>query len=75
MDELARSEHDESLRRVVAGMLSTIEIVPAKTHPDHMLPMADTVIRHIRVMDDQINASASVPTTRPEGPTEDPTRY
>ncbi len=44
---------DESLRYIVAGMLSTISFVPSQSHPAEMLSMADSVIHHIRLMSQQ----------------------
>ncbi len=37
----------EPLRYVVAGMLSTIDIIPALNHPEQMLEMADKIISFI----------------------------
>lgn len=45
-----RSNHDESVRHVIAGMLSTIGFTPSQTHPDNMLPMSDLVIHAIQQM-------------------------
>lgn len=59
-----RSPYDEQLRHIVAGMLSTTDFTPAMKHPEYMLPTADLVIRQIRKMDQQMQASASVPMDR-----------
>ncbi len=41
---------NESLRYVIAGLLSTINFVPASSHPESMLEMSDLVIRTVRIM-------------------------
>ena len=48
--EAVRSNHDESVRHVIAGMLSTIGFVPSHTHPEDMLPMSDLVIHAVQQM-------------------------
>ena len=54
----------ESIRYIVAGMLSTIDYVPAQSHPEEMLGLADKIIHHINI------ASGMVPYDSPEGPFE-----
>jgi hypothetical protein len=63
---------DDSLRHVVAGMLSTIDFVPSEVHPGNMVNIAEKVIHHIRVVDSE----TSQPEAQPEGPFEgQDTRY
>ncbi len=45
-----RSVHDEHVRYVVAGLLSTIDFVPSQSHPENMLSISDLVIRTVKVM-------------------------
>ncbi len=45
---------DDSLRHVVAGMLSTIDFVPSEVHPGNMVNIAEKVIHHIRLADSDI---------------------
>lgn len=59
---MAAGAREEGLRRVVAGMLSTTDFKPTEVHPDAMLPMADLVIHHVRLMDSEAS--------QPEGPIE-----
>lgn len=40
----------ESLRYVIAGILSTITVIPAQTHPSEMLEISDLVIQTVRLM-------------------------
>ena len=54
------SEAEETLRHMVAGMLSTIEYTPSQLHPAQMLPMADKVIHHIRTIDTENQMSSQV---------------
>ncbi len=48
--EAVRSNHDESLRHVIAGILSTIGFTPSHSHPTEMLPVSDLVIQAVRLM-------------------------
>ncbi len=48
--EAVRSNHDESVRHVIAGILSTIGFTPSQTHPENMLPMSDLVIHAVQQM-------------------------
>lgn len=58
--ELSSSE--QSLRHVIAGILSTISFVPAQSHPAEMLTVSDLVIRTVRMMgSDQPGAVRSLP--------------
>ncbi len=50
MSQEIYDEEGQRLRHIVAGMLSTIEFTPAELHPGNMLPMADNVIHHIRLL-------------------------
>ena len=68
--EPERSPHDENLRHVVAGMLSTTTYIPSQTHPESMLELADTVIRHIRNTDAGLNQVGSGIDTVSESPTD-----
>jgi len=49
----ARSDNprDEALVNVVAGMISTIEFVPAIHHPDHNVQLAARIVEQIRRWD------------------------
>lgn len=62
---MAAGAREEGLRRVVAGMLSTTNFRPSEDHPEAMLPMADLVIHHVRLMDRE---TVSEPEAQPEGP-------
>ena len=77
--DIDRPLQEEKLRHVVAGMLSTINFVPAQTHPEATLDTADLVILHVRRFDEMHQQShpgavTSVP-QGPKGPTEGPERY
>ena len=48
--EAVRSNHDESLRHVIAGILSTIPFTPSHSHPSEMLTISDLVIQNVRLM-------------------------
>ena len=50
----------ESLRHVIAGILSTITYVPSQTHPTEMLGISDLVIQAVRTMG-QERASTPMP--------------
>ncbi len=70
--DVDRPLQEEKLRHVVAGMLSTINFVPAQTHPEATLDTADLVILHVRRFDEmsqQAGAVRSVPQS-PQGPFE-----
>lgn len=47
------AEPSQSLRYIIAGMLSTIDFKPSEHHPEHMLDMADKVIHHFRLLDSE----------------------
>ncbi len=71
MMEQIHDEEGQRLRHIVAGMLSTIDFTPDQMSPMHMLPMADNVIRHIRLLtsEDVMTAEADpYPVTRAEAP-------
>ncbi len=65
---MAAGAREEGLRRTVAGMLSTIHTRPSELHPEAMLPMADVVIHHIRLMDSETVSEPEE--AHPEGPFE-----
>ena len=65
---MATGAREEGLRRIVAGMLSTIDDRPSELHPEAMLPMADKVIHHIRLLDSE--TVSAEPQMTPEGPFE-----
>ena len=44
------SASEQSLRYVIAGILSTIPFIPAQAHPADMLTVSDLVIRTVRMM-------------------------
>ena len=48
--EAVRSNHDEALRYVIAGILSTISFTPSHSHPSEMLTVSDLVIQTVRLM-------------------------
>ena len=48
--QAVRSNHDEALRHVIAGMLSTISFTPAHSHPSEMLNISDLVIQAVKMM-------------------------
>lgn len=45
-----RSVHEEHVRYIVAGLLSTIDFVPSSSHPENMLGISDLVIHAVTVM-------------------------
>ena len=48
--EAVRSNHDEALRHIIAGILSTISFTPSHSHPSEMLTISDLVIQTVRLM-------------------------
>ena len=67
---MSAGEDTQSLRHIVAGMLSTIDYVPAQAHPEEMLNMADKVIHHVNLFGGAIPGDVRSVSQGPEGPFE-----
>ncbi len=61
---MSAGENAQNVRYIVAGMLSTIDFIPAQSHPEEMLSLADKIIHHINI------ASGIIPHGSPDGPYE-----
>ncbi len=57
----AHSGSNESLRYVIAGILSTINHTPSHSHPSEMLTISDLVIQTVRLMGQEPGGVTVVP--------------